>query len=64
MGGRAAEELLRCSVTTGAANDLQRATTLARAKAVGGRVGQADEAGVADRERLQGDLLTDLYPLL
>lgn len=31
MGARAAEELLRCSVTTGAAADLQRATTLAGA---------------------------------
>ncbi len=44
MGGRAAEELLRCSVTTGAANDLQRATTLARAMVT--QYGMSDELGL------------------
>ncbi len=44
MGGRVAEELLRCSVTTGAANDLERATSLARAMVT--QYGMSDELGV------------------
>ena len=44
MGGRAAEELLRCSVTTGAANDLERATALARAMVT--QYGMSDELGL------------------
>jgi cell division protease FtsH len=44
MGGRAAEELLHCSITTGAANDLQRATALARAMVT--QYGMSDEMGL------------------
>ena len=44
MGGRAAEELLHCSVTTGAANDLQRATALAQAMVT--QYGMSPEMGL------------------
>ena len=44
MGGRAAEELLCGSITTGAANDLERATALARAMVT--QYGMSDELGL------------------
>jgi cell division protease FtsH len=44
MGGRAVEELLCGSVTTGAANDLERATALARAMVT--QYGMSDELGL------------------
>ena len=44
MGGRVAEELLHCSVTTGAANDLERASSLARAMVT--QYGMSEELGL------------------
>jgi len=44
MGGRAAEELLCVSVTTGAANDLQRASALAQAMVT--QYGMSDQLGL------------------
>ncbi len=44
MGGRAAEDLLCGSITTGAANDLERATALARAMVT--QYGMSDELGL------------------
>ncbi|MCH8919752.1 MAG: ATP-dependent zinc metalloprotease FtsH [Chloroflexi bacterium] len=44
MGGRAVEELLCGSITTGAANDLERATALARAMVT--QYGMSDELGL------------------
>ena len=44
LGGRVAEELLCVSVTTGAANDLQRASTLAQAMVT--QYGMSDELGM------------------
>jgi cell division protease FtsH len=44
LGGRAVEELLCGSVTTGAANDLQRATALAQAMVT--QYGMSDELGL------------------
>ena len=43
MGGRAAEELIFCDVTTGAQNDIQRATQIARAMVC--EFGMSEELG-------------------
>jgi cell division protease FtsH len=53
LGGRAAEELVFRDVTTGASNDLERVTTLARAMVT--RYGMSDKLGprtFGDREEL------------
>jgi cell division protease FtsH len=53
LGGRAAEEIVFKDVTTGAANDLERATDMARAMVT--RYGMSDKLGprtFGDREEL------------
>ncbi len=54
-GGRAAEELVFDSITTGAANDIEQATKLARAMVT--RFGMAEEFGMVAFERQQGQYL-------
>ena len=47
-GGRAAEELVFHSITTGASNDIEQATKLARAMVT--RYGMSDEIGMVALE--------------
>ena len=54
-GGRAAEELIFGSITTGAANDIEQATKLARAMIT--RFGMAEEFGMVAFEQQQGQYL-------
>jgi cell division protease FtsH len=54
LGGRAAEELLFPDVSTGAENDLERATTLARQMV--GVFGMSDRAGLARLVQRQGSV--------
>jgi len=54
-GGRAAEELVFDSITTGAANDIEQATKLARSMVT--RFGMAEEFGMVAFERPQGQYL-------
>ncbi|MDY3052574.1 MAG: ATP-dependent zinc metalloprotease FtsH [Ndongobacter sp.] len=52
LGGRAAEELILDDISTGASNDIERATKLARSMVV--RYGMSDELGVVSYEE-EGD---------
>ena len=54
-GGRAAEEVVFHSVTTGASNDIEQATKLARAMIT--RYGMSDEFGMVALETLNGKYL-------
>jgi cell division protease FtsH len=54
-GGRVAEELIFHSVTTGASNDIEQATKLARAMVT--RFGMSDEFGMVALETLQNQYL-------
>ena len=54
-GGRASEELVFSSITTGAANDIEQATKLARAMVT--RFGMVKEFGMVAFERQQGQYL-------
>lgn len=54
-GGRAAEELIFGSVTTGAANDIEQATRLARAMIT--RYGMSDDFGMVAMETLNNQYL-------
>ena len=54
-GGRAAEEVVFCSVTTGASNDIEQATKLARAMLT--RYGMSDEFGMVALETVTNQYL-------
>ena len=54
-GGRAAEELIFGSVTTGAANDIEQATKLARAMIT--RYGMSEDFGMVALETVQNQYL-------
>ena len=54
-GGRAAEELIFHSITTGASNDIEQATKLARAMLT--RYGMSDEFGMVALETVQNQYL-------
>lgn len=54
-GGRAAEEIKFDSVTTGASNDIERATALARAMVT--QYGMSDQFGMIGLERVSGQYL-------
>ncbi len=54
-GGRAAEELVFHEITTGASNDIEQATKLARAMV--SRFGMSDEFGMVAMETVQGQYL-------
>ena len=54
-GGRAAEELIFHSVTTGASNDIEQATKIARAMIT--RFGMSDEFGMVAMETVQNQYL-------
>ena len=54
-GGRAAEELVFHSITTGASNDIEQATKLARAMLT--RYGMSDEFGMVALETVQNQYL-------
>jgi cell division protease FtsH len=54
-GGRVAEELIFHSITTGASNDIEQATKLARAMIT--RFGMSDEFGMVALETLQNQYL-------
>ena len=54
-GGRAAEEIVFGSVTTGAANDIEQATRLARAMIT--RYGMSDELGMVALETVENQYL-------
>ncbi len=54
-GGRAAEELVFHEITTGAANDIEQATKLARAMV--SRFGMSEEFGMVAMESVQGQYL-------
>ena len=56
-GGRAAEKLMFNSITTGAANDIEQATKLARAMV--SRYGMSDEFGMVAFETLNNAYLGD-----
>ncbi|MBQ8288071.1 MAG: ATP-dependent zinc metalloprotease FtsH [Clostridia bacterium] len=56
-GGRAAEELVFHNVTTGASNDIEQATKIARAMI--GRYGMNDEIGMVALETRQSAYLSD-----
>ena len=56
-GGRAAEELVFHSITTGAANDIEQATKIARAMI--GRYGMSDDIGMVALETRQSAYLSD-----
>ncbi len=56
MGGRAAEELVFDSVTTGAANDIEQATRMARAMVT--QYGMSDKFGLINLARQQDQYLT------
>ena len=51
MGGRAAEEVVFSSVTTGAANDIERATKLARSMVT--QYGMSEEFGLMSLESVE-----------
>lgn len=55
MGGRAAEEIKCDSVTTGAANDIEMATKIARAMVT--RLGMSDEFGLMAMETVESQYL-------
>lgn len=55
FGGRAAEELVFDSVTTGASNDIEQATNLARAMVT--RYGMSDKFGLMALETIEGEYL-------
>jgi cell division protease FtsH len=55
VGGRAAEELVFDTVTTGAANDIERATSLARAMVT--QYGMSDEFGLMGLESIESRYL-------
>ena len=56
MAGRAAEEIVFETVTTGAANDIQQATNLARAKVT--QYGMSDKFGLMGLESQENQYLT------
>lgn len=58
-GGRAAEELVFNSITTGASNDIEQATQLARAMVT--RFGMAEEFGMVAFDQQQGQYLGGGY---
>lgn len=62
MGGRAAEELVFNRITSGAANDIEQATKIARAMVT--RYGMSDEFGMMALETLDNPYLSDAATLL
>ena len=56
LGGRAAEELVFDTVTTGAANDIERATKLARAMVT--QYGMSEEFGLMGLESIESQYLS------
>lgn len=54
-GGRAAEELIFHEITTGASNDIEQATKLARSMV--SRYGMSDEFGMVAMETVQSQYL-------
>ncbi len=58
-GGRAAEEVVFNSITTGASNDIEQATSLARAMVT--RFGMAEEFGMVAFDQQQGQYLGGGY---
>ncbi|MDY2629717.1 MAG: ATP-dependent zinc metalloprotease FtsH [Lachnospiraceae bacterium] len=56
LGGRAAEEIVFDTVTTGAANDIERATKLARAMVT--QYGMSEEFGLMGLESVENQYLT------
>ena len=58
FGGRAAEEVKFNSVTTGASNDIERATAIARAMVT--QYGMSDEFGLIGQSPLQTDTQMDV----
>ena len=55
FGGRAAEEVKFNSVTTGASNDIERATAIARAMVT--QYGMSDEFGLIGLESITNQIL-------
>lgn len=62
MGGRAAEELVFQTITSGAANDIEQATKIARAMVT--RYGMSDEFGMMALETINSPYLGDDATLL
>lgn len=62
MGGRAAEELVFNRITSGAANDIEQATKIARAMVT--RYGMSDEFGMMALETMNHPYLSDETTLL
>ncbi len=56
LGGRAAEEIVFDSITTGAANDIEKATKIARAMVT--QFGMSDEFGLMGLETIENQYLT------
>jgi cell division protease FtsH len=62
LGGRAAEEIVFDEITTGASNDIERASDIARGMAM--RYGMAEELGMVAYGEKQGSLFLGVDPSL